>query len=283
MLAEAVAAALVGMVALWLALRPLLGPPRPPDLVEEPVEQEETPKGVALLALKEIEFDRETGKLSDADYEYLKDKYTAEALEALRAGRGTGVPDDAEALIAHRVRALRSAAATAPPGAPSCPSCGPRPEADAVYCSTCGGRLPAPATCARCGKELSADSRFCEGVRHAAWPPDPRLPLRSEPQPDAHEHASAAHAGPTPHRCPTPRSDCPRARRRSGSPAPPLPTAPEAPADPPLRPAPGSRRPPPEIERRGQRDLDLPLPAAATRRRDAEPRAGSGRPPAVRS
>jgi hypothetical protein len=163
MLTEAVAAALVGVVALWLVLRPLLGPPAPPDLVEEPVEQEETPKGVALLALKEIEFDRETGKLSDADYQYLKDKYTAEALEALRAEDGAGVPDDVEALIAHRVRALRSAAATAPPGAPACPSCGPRPEPDAVCCSTCGGRLPAPAACARCGTALSSDSRFCEG------------------------------------------------------------------------------------------------------------------------
>ena len=163
MLAEAVAAALVGVVALWLVLRPLLGPPAPPDLVEEPAEQDETPKGVALLALKEIEFDRETGKLSDADYQYLKDKYTAEALEALRTEDGLGVPGDVEALIAHRVQALRFAAATAPPGAPACPSCGPRPEADALCCSTCGGRLPAPATCARCGTALSSDSRFCEG------------------------------------------------------------------------------------------------------------------------
>jgi hypothetical protein len=163
MLAEAVAAALVGAVALWLVLRPLLGPPPPPDVVEEPVERDETPKGVALLALKEIEFDRETGKLSDADYGYLKGKYTAEALEALRTEDGAGVPDDVEALIAHRVRALRFAAATAPPGAPACPSCGPRPEADALFCSSCGGRLPAPAACARCGTALSSDSRFCEG------------------------------------------------------------------------------------------------------------------------
>lgn len=163
MLAEAVAAALVGLVALWLVLRPLLGPPPPPDLVEEPVEQDETPKGVALLALKEIEFDRETGKLSDADYQYLKGKYTAEALEALRAADVAGVPDDAEALIAHRVRALRFAAAAAAPGVPACPSCGPRPESDALFCSNCGGRLPAPAACARCGTALSADSRYCEG------------------------------------------------------------------------------------------------------------------------
>jgi hypothetical protein len=163
MLAEGVAAALVGMVALWLVLRPLLGPAAPPEPVEEPEEQDETPKGVALLALKEIEFDRETGKLSDADYQYLKDKYTAEALEALRTEDSVGVPGDVEALIAHRVQALRFAAATAPPGAPACLACGPRPEADALFCSSCGGRLPAPVTCARCGTALSSDSRFCEG------------------------------------------------------------------------------------------------------------------------
>jgi len=162
MLAEALAAVVVGAVALWLVLRPLLGP-APPAAVEEPVEQEETPKGVALLALKEIEFDRETGKLSDADYQYLKDKYTAEALEALRAEAEVGVPGDVEALIAHRVQALRLAAATAPPAAPACASCGPRPEADALFCSSCGGRLQAPARCTRCGTTLSSDSRFCEG------------------------------------------------------------------------------------------------------------------------
>ncbi|HWB40962.1 MAG TPA: zinc ribbon domain-containing protein [Gemmatimonadales bacterium] len=163
MLAEVVAAVLVGMVALWLALRPLLGPPRLPDLVEEPIDPEETPKGIALLALKEIEFDRETGKLSEADYRDLKAKYTAEALEALRAEAGPKVPEDVEAMIAHRVRLLRSAAAAARPGALACPSCGPRPEADAIYCSACGSRLPAPATCSRCGTALSSDSRFCEG------------------------------------------------------------------------------------------------------------------------
>jgi Double zinc ribbon len=163
MLTEAVAAALVGLVALWLVLRPLILPSAPARHVEEPVDPEETRKGVALLALKEIEFDRETGKLSDADYQYLKDKYTAEALEALRAEDRMGTPDDVEALIARRVLALRSAAATTPPGAPACPTCGPRPEEDALYCSTCGRRLPAPAVCARCGTPLASDSRYCEG------------------------------------------------------------------------------------------------------------------------
>jgi Double zinc ribbon len=163
MLTETLAAALVGLLALFVVLRPLIWPAPPEEPVFEPVEQEETPRGVALLALKEIEFDRETGKLSDEDYLFLKNKYTAQALEALRAEQETVAPGDVEALIAHRVRALRSAAASAPPGARVCPTCGPRPEPDAVFCSTCGGGLPAPAACARCGTPLSADSRFCEG------------------------------------------------------------------------------------------------------------------------
>jgi hypothetical protein len=68
MLVEAVAAALVGLAVLWLVLQPLISPrPRAP-LPLEPLDPEETPKGVALTALREIEFDRETGKLSDPDY-----------------------------------------------------------------------------------------------------------------------------------------------------------------------------------------------------------------------
>jgi hypothetical protein len=120
---------------------------------------------VALAALKEIEFDRETGKLSDEDYAFLKGKYTGVALEALRAEAAAAGPGagggDVEVLIAARVRALRSAATSAPPGAPACPVCGPRPEPDAVFCSSCGLRLRHGGACAGCGAELSPGSLFC--------------------------------------------------------------------------------------------------------------------------
>ena len=117
MLFEALAAVVVGMAGLLLVFQPLLRPPRRTRPVE-PLDPEETPRGVALTALKEIDFDRETGKLSDADYQFLKAKYTALALDALREEQ------------ARPVTAL------------SCVSCGPRPEPDAVFCSTCGLRLP---------------------------------------------------------------------------------------------------------------------------------------------
>jgi hypothetical protein len=159
---EVIAAALVGLAAVWLILQPLLSPDRPRAAVYEPPDPEETPKGQALAALKEIEFDRETGKLSDEDYAFLKSKYTGAALDALRAESAEGTTDgDVEALIAARVRALRFAATSAPPGAPSCSTCGPRPEPDAVFCSTCGLRLREGGACAGCGASLGVGSRFC--------------------------------------------------------------------------------------------------------------------------
>jgi hypothetical protein len=159
---EIIAATVVGLAAVWLILQPLVAPGPTRPAAYEPPDPEDTPKGVALAALKEIEFDRETGKLSDQDYAFLKAKYTGAALEALRAETPEGpVGGDVEVLIAARVRALRSAATSAPPGAPSCSICGPRPESDAVFCSTCGQRLREGGACAGCGAALSAGSRFC--------------------------------------------------------------------------------------------------------------------------
>src|SRR3954452_24934958 len=131
---EVLAAALVGLAAVLLVLQPLVLPGRARSPVYEPPDPEETPKGVALAALKEIEFDRETGKLSDEDYSFLKGKYTGVALDALRVesaeAAGATEPGAGEAgtqkagvrpprqdggggvedMIAARVRALRSAA-----------------------------------------------------------------------------------------------------------------------------------------------------------------------------
>jgi hypothetical protein len=158
---ELVAAALVGLAALWLVLQPLVFPGRASAPVYEPPDPEETPKGIALAALKEIEFDRATGKLSDEDYALLKRKYTAAALEAMRADSGSD-ESDVDRMIAARVRAIRSAAGAVPSGAPVCEQCGPRPEVDAVFCSMCGTRLCAGGACAGCGADLGQGGRFCE-------------------------------------------------------------------------------------------------------------------------
>lgn len=168
MLGEGLLAVLVGGAVLWLLLKPLLSPETPRALQSEPIDPEETPKGIALAALKEIEFDRETGKLSQDDYELLKGKYTAAALEAMRR-ETSGDSDDVEAIIAAKVRTLRFAlAATSNPPtslsatAPACTTCGPRPEPDAFFCSSCGRPLSPLMACDRCGAALIPGSKFCE-------------------------------------------------------------------------------------------------------------------------
>ena len=108
----------------------------------------------AVAALREIEFDRATGKLSDTDYAELKTRYTQRALAAMRAGGGageTGAVDAVEAAVqAFRARLRR------------CARCGPRPEADAVYCSSCGAYLDEK--CAGCGRVVEeAGAAFCAG------------------------------------------------------------------------------------------------------------------------
>ncbi len=170
MLAEVLAAVLVGLVVVAAIISPLTRPgvTAPPG-ADEPEELDETPKGIALAALREIEFDRETGKLSDEDYDTLKGRYTAEALAILRQEDGPKAPagneqapevpavpgDPVEALIAARVKKLAGSAIR-------CPGCGPRPETDALFCSGCGRSLTVGG-CASCGSPLVPGSQFCEG------------------------------------------------------------------------------------------------------------------------
>jgi hypothetical protein len=105
---------LLALGALSFVLYPLFmsGPPVGSPLPERHSDDGDTARNPALDALREIEFDRETGKLSDADYRTLKETYTQEAVTAMRAQ-----------------------------GSPVCSTCGPRPESDALFCSNCGASL----------------------------------------------------------------------------------------------------------------------------------------------
>lgn len=83
MLLEAVLAGLTALGLLWLVLQPIVAPAAEAVPVFDPPEAEETARGRALLALKEIEFDRATAKLSDEDYQMLKLRYEAAAIATL--------------------------------------------------------------------------------------------------------------------------------------------------------------------------------------------------------
>ena len=109
-----IAGTLLALAALSFVLYPLLATDGAlaEDTSSSNLPARETGRTEAIDALREIEFDRATGKLSDSDYDSLKSTYTQRAVDAMRAG---------DAIV--------------------CPRCGPRPEKTAVFCSRCGERL----------------------------------------------------------------------------------------------------------------------------------------------
>ena len=162
---------LLALVALAYVLWPLFVEPRAVAARKSGPKAGPTAREEAVAALREVEFDRETGKLSDSDYSALKGRYTAEAIAAMRAeapeltlsssagaatpaGRAS-VPDD---VVEAEIRRARAAA-------PACLTCGPRSEPDAVYCSTCGRYLAG--RCSGCGEPATEPgARFCANCGH---------------------------------------------------------------------------------------------------------------------
>ena len=136
---ELVAALVLAAVVLWLVLGPMYSAPAgaaTPNPLDDLVDPLETPRGRALEAIRELEFDRATGKIGDRDFAELSARYSAEALQVLRTE-------------------------TAPRGIPTCEQCGPRPESDARYCSSCGADLATSPRCGQCGVPLLASEKFC--------------------------------------------------------------------------------------------------------------------------
>lgn len=153
------AGTILGVGALAFVLYPLFfadeGAAQAPESRARP-----TTEDSAIVALREIEFDRATGKLSEADYTELRAQYSGRALSELRAKQAPPVGEPLDPIEA-RVRAYRMTHK-------DCPTCGLRPEPDARYCSTCGTFLDrvcpsctAPVTesgatfCSACGASLT--------------------------------------------------------------------------------------------------------------------------------
>lgn len=152
MIVALVIGTLLAVGALAFVLYPIFfGVPRrfEPVLVRARLNEGES----AVAALREIEFDRATGKLSEPDYAELKARYTKEAIAAMRR-QTSSVPDaPSDAEIEEAVRAYRDTHA-------ACPVHGPRPEPDAEYCSDCGRYLHD--RCAGCGAPVvEHDARYC--------------------------------------------------------------------------------------------------------------------------
>jgi hypothetical protein len=122
---ELVASVALGALLLWLAFGSTeTGASSSVDDAVDPVE--DTPRGRALIAIRELDFDRETGKITEVDYQALKAQLGREAIRLL-----------------DQTAVEPTIGSTPPPATSVCGRCGPRPEAAARYCSSCGDPIAA--------------------------------------------------------------------------------------------------------------------------------------------
>ena len=106
---------------------------------------------VAIKALRDLDFDYRTGKVSQEDYSGLRLRLMAEAARYVEVE--SKEDDQLEALVLSR----RQAIAHEKP----CRQCGKSLSGDAQFCPHCGAKLAAISACPSCGKQVQAGDLFC--------------------------------------------------------------------------------------------------------------------------
>jgi hypothetical protein len=133
--------ALVGMAALR-AIRPLVSDHDDRSAVigqrtRSALEQE---KALALRTIKELEFDRAMGKMSDEDFHEMSVRLRARAARLIKQlDAGTSYRTQIEKDLSKRLGAAADVKAQS--ATRSCPQCSTANDLDARFCKSCGERL----------------------------------------------------------------------------------------------------------------------------------------------
>ena len=141
------AAAWVGLAA-WRALAPLAGVQVRPAggvLAGRTRAALERDKALVLRAIKDLEFDRAMGKVSEADFQELIPRLRARAVRLIRElDAEGGYRDEIEKEIARRIGTPAPVSAVPKPASAGrslrC-ACGTTNDVDARFCKSCGLRL----------------------------------------------------------------------------------------------------------------------------------------------
>ena len=135
------ATALVGFAALRM-LRPLVSAEEDRtmmigDRTRAALERE---KMLALRSIKELEFDRAMGKVSESDWRDMSGRLRARAARLMRQlDAGAGYRDQIERDLARRLG--ESSRPKEAVSVPTCAACATINDADARFCKSCGNKL----------------------------------------------------------------------------------------------------------------------------------------------
>ena len=141
------------------------------DYAETPLQGLLSQKDTIYSALKDLEFDYQTGKLSDDDYEELRKKFTGEAstvlgeIDALRSSK-EGRSKSGKKGRKNKTSATAVAVQVEVQEEYACDKCGLAYKDGAKFCEDCGADLASEAaaelTCDKCGFAHNEDDKFCQ-------------------------------------------------------------------------------------------------------------------------
>lgn len=104
-----------------------------------------------LAALRDLDFDYQTGKIVEQDYTVLRSELVVQAAQIIQSRE---TDDEAiEKLIQARRETLSKVAAL------RCSRCGRKLSVSDRFCSGCGE--PIAVTCSKCGQAITSEDKFC--------------------------------------------------------------------------------------------------------------------------
>ena len=130
------------------------------DLESISLEEE---KEESYNAIKEAEFDYETGKLSDKDYGLIKEKYSEKAIKAMQKleerEKQSSKTEEPTVPTVPTVKDKSKKTVAA------CAHCGAALPSDVKFCQSCGQKAKTQAQanfCPKCGKKHKKGDKFCQ-------------------------------------------------------------------------------------------------------------------------
>lgn len=154
-----IGAILIGAAMVVLAvpfvIKPLLKSKQndQPDLDNEELDIPRDRYSELLLAIRDLEFDHQIGKITEEDYSGLRETYLAQAAIALEAQEKHDAELDAQLEQAIQLRREKKSASR------MCVQCGMTLEPTDRFCRACGKAVEA--TCPKCGRKLQPHDLFC--------------------------------------------------------------------------------------------------------------------------
>jgi len=117
---------MTALIAGFFLSKPFRSPREPHEPSTAPVPSTSAERASLYAAIRDLEDDFETGKVSAEDHDAMRSELRGQAGELLRAERAAATPSEPVA------------------SADACSECGGRVTPDARFCSQCGAKLVAP-------------------------------------------------------------------------------------------------------------------------------------------